>query len=58
MAGATGPKTDAVLLNAGAALYISEKAGSIADGIALAKEMIASGKATETLEAFIKVSNQ
>lgn len=58
LAGATGPKTDAVLLNAGAALYISEKAGSIADGIALAKEMIASGKATETLEAFIKVSNQ
>ena len=57
LAGAQGPKTDAVLLNAGAALYVAGKADSIEDGIKLAREVIASGKATETLEKFIEVSN-
>jgi len=54
----TGPKKNAVLLNAGSALYITGKADSIEDGIKLADEMILSGKALETLEAFIKVSNE
>jgi anthranilate phosphoribosyltransferase len=54
----TGPKRDATLLNAGAALYIGGKAESMAAGIELAKELIASGKATETLEKFIEVSNK
>ena len=54
----TGPKRDATLMNAGAALYIGGKADSMADGIELAKEIIASGKATETLEKFIEVSNR
>lgn len=58
LAGAQGPKTNAVLLNAGAALYITGKADSIKDGIELAKEVIKSGKATEVLDAFIKVSNE
>ena len=56
--GAKGPKTDAVLLNAGAALYINDKASSLAEGIKLAEEIIASGKATEVLEKFIEVSNR
>ena len=54
----TGPKRNATLLNAGAALYIGGKAESMKDGIELAKELIASGKATETLEKFIEVSNR
>ena len=54
----TGPKRDATLLNAGAALYIGGKADSMAAGIELAKELIASGKATETLNRFIEVSNR
>ena len=54
----TGPKRNATLLNAGAALYIGGKADSMKDGIELAKEIIASGKATETLEKFIEVSNR
>lgn len=58
LGGAKGPKTDAVLLNAGAALYITGKADSIKDGIELAKEVISSGKALEVLEAFVKVSNE
>ena len=44
-------------MNAGAALYIGGKADSFADGITLAGELIDSGKALETLEKFIEVSN-
>ena len=54
----TGPKRNATLLNAGAALYIGGKADSIKSGIELAKELIASGKATETLKKFVEVSNR
>lgn len=57
LAGVKGPKRDAVLMNAGAALYIGGKADSMADGIKLAAEIIDSGKATETLNKFIEVSN-
>lgn len=52
-----GPKRTTVLLNAGASLYIGEKAPSLAEGIKLAAELIDSGKAMEKLEAFVKVTN-
>lgn len=55
--GEPGAKRDAVLMNAGASLYIGEKAQSIKDGIILAAELIDSGKALETLDKFIKISN-
>lgn len=55
--GEKGPKRNAVLLNAGAALYIGGKADSIADGVSLAAELIDSGKALATLEAFKEISN-
>ena len=58
LAGEPGPKRDAVLMNAGASLYIGEKAPSMAEGIALAAELIDSGKAAATLEALIEVSNE
>ena len=57
LAGEKGPKRDAVLMNAGAALYIGGKAESLAEGIKLAAEIIDSGKATETLKRLIAVSN-
>ena len=57
LAGEKGPKRDAVLMNAGAALYIGGKADSMADGISLAADLIDSGKAAETLEKLIAVSN-
>jgi len=57
LAGAGGAKRDAVLMNAGASLYIGEKADSMADGIRLAAELIDSGKAAATLERLIEVSN-
>lgn len=56
--GEKGPKRNAVLLNAGAALYIGGKADSFANGIKLAGEIIDSGKALETLEAFKVESNK
>jgi len=55
--GATGPKRDVVLLNSGAALYIGGKAGSIAEGVKLAGELIDSGKALDTLEKMRLISN-
>ncbi|MDE5866097.1 MAG: anthranilate phosphoribosyltransferase, partial [Lachnospiraceae bacterium] len=56
--GEKGPKRNAVLMNAGAALYISEKAESLADGVKLAGEIIDSGKALEALEKFKEESNK
>ena len=56
--GEKGPKRDAVLMNAGATLYIGGKADSMKDGIALAAEIIDSGKALETLSKFVEVSNR
>nr|MDE6659836.1 anthranilate phosphoribosyltransferase [Eubacterium sp.] len=57
LGGAKGPKRNAVLMNAGASLYIYGKAESIKEGIELAAEIIDSGKALETLDKFIEVSN-
>ena len=56
--GAQGPKTDAVLLNAGAAIYVAGGADTVEDAIQIAKETIKSGKANEKLEQFIKRSNE
>ena len=51
-------KRNIVLLNAGCALYITGKAGSIADGVALAAEQIDSGKALEKLNEFVAFTNR
>ena len=56
--GQKGPKRDAVLMNAGAALYIGGKAESMKEGVALAAQLIDSGKALETLEKLIEASNR
>lgn len=56
--GEKGPKRNAVLLNAGAALYIGGKTDSIADGIKLAAELVDSGKALAKLEEFKTESNK
>ena len=58
LSGEKGHKRNAVLMNAGAALYIGGKAETLADGIKLAAEIIDSGKALATLEKFIEVSNK
>ena len=52
-----GPKRGAVLMNAGASLYIGGKADTMGDGIALAAALIDSGRALEALEKLIAVSD-
>ncbi len=56
--GEKGHKRNAVLMNAGASLYLGDKAKTFKDGINLAAEIIDSGKAMETLQKFIEVSNR
>ena len=58
LSGQQGHKRNAVLLNAGAALYIGGKADSMEKGVVLASEIIDSGAALQTLEAFVEVSNR
>lgn len=55
--GAQGAKRNAVLMNAGAGLYLANKAESIHVGVKLAAELIDSGKAYATLQKLIEVSN-
>ncbi len=55
--GKTGPARDVVLLNSGAALYVSGKAESLAHGMRLAAESIDSGKARQKLEQLAEMTN-
>lgn len=52
-----GAKRNAVLLNAGAAIYIGGRADSIASGVKLAEELIDNGSALRKLDEYIKCSN-
>ena len=56
--GATGAKTDIVLLNAAAGIYIGGEADSIKEGLDVAREMVSSGAATQKLNEFISLSNK
>lgn len=49
--GEEGPLADVTVLNAGAALYVAGLAPSIAEGIGMAREVLASGAAAGKLEA-------
>ena len=57
LAGEKGPKRDAVLMNAGAALYIGGKAPDLAEGVSLAARIIDSGAAAKTLDKLIEISS-
>lgn len=56
-AGKQGPKRNAVLLNAGAALYIGGKANTHMEGVRLAAGLIDSGAAMRKLGEFVAASN-
>jgi anthranilate phosphoribosyltransferase len=49
-----GPKRDAVLLNAAAALFVAGRAKTLTDGWELAAEIIDSGRARAQLEALVQ----
>lgn len=51
-----GHKRNAVLLNAGAAIYIGGKAKDMSEGIEIAAELIDSGKALATMDKMIEIS--
>ncbi|KQU77237.1 MULTISPECIES: anthranilate phosphoribosyltransferase [unclassified Rhizobacter] len=53
-----GPVRDIVLLNAGAALYCANVASSVSEGVRMAREAVASGKALAKLSQFVAVTNQ
>ncbi len=53
-----GPARDIVLLNAGVALYAANVAPTMAEGIALAREALANGKARARLDHFVETTRQ
>ncbi len=50
----TGPARDIVILNSGTALYAAGIASSIANGITMAQEVVASGAARSKLDQFVQ----
>jgi len=57
LAGGKSAYRDTVLLNAGAALVVAERASSLAEGARLAADAIDSGKARDRLDLLVAVSN-
>jgi anthranilate phosphoribosyltransferase len=51
-----GPARDIVLLNAGAAIYVADRAATLGEGIERAREAIASGAARERLRQLVEFS--
>lgn len=56
--GEKGPKRDAAVLNAAAALYVAGRAPDMQEGVKLAEQIIDSGKALKQLEKFIHLSRE
>ena len=56
--GKPGGAYTAVVMNAGAGLYIADKADSLAEGILLAQRLIDDKKALKKLEQFVRESNR
>lgn len=56
LAGAPGGKRDAVLLNAAGAIAAAGHAADLREGLALAAEAVASGRAAERLEQLVRFS--
>lgn len=58
LGGAAGAASDFVALNAGAALYASDRCGTLAEGVAQAQQILASGAALERLEQYVALTRQ
>jgi anthranilate phosphoribosyltransferase len=54
--GVKGPARDIVVLNAGAAIYVAGRAASLADGVTLADQAIASGEARSRLDRLVALT--
>lgn len=58
ISGEKGPKRDILLLNAGAAMYVADKAESIEEGIVMAAKIIDQGLAAKKLEEFVNFTTK
>jgi anthranilate phosphoribosyltransferase len=58
LSGVEGTPREIVVFNAGAGLYAAGLAASIAEGIARARESIASGAAKKKLDAFVTTTQK
>jgi len=58
LAGDPGPAADVLALNAGAAIYVGRGTKTLIAGVKLAREILASGRAADTLEAMRATSQQ
>ena len=58
LAGQKSAYRDIVLMNAGAALVVTDIASDLADGIKKAADAIDSGKAAETLQGLVTITNE
>lgn len=56
--GTAGPDRTLTIINAAAAIYVGEKADSLANAVQLAEQSLDSGAARDKLEAFIQRSNE
>ena len=51
---AKGPKSEIVALNAGAAIWLAGAAGTLAEGLAAARESLVTGKAARVLQELVE----
>jgi anthranilate phosphoribosyltransferase len=58
LGGESGAARDVTLANAGAAIYISGLASSVAEGVRLAAESVDSGAARESLDSFVEITRR
>jgi anthranilate phosphoribosyltransferase len=58
LTGDRGPRREAVVLNAGASLFVAGRVASVREGIEAAAAAIDSGRAAATLERLVEVSQQ
>jgi anthranilate phosphoribosyltransferase len=57
LAGADGPAQDVLALNAAAAIYVGGRTASLKEGVAMAREILASGRALEVVERLRRASH-
>lgn len=58
LAGQRGAARDIVCLNAGAAIYVADRAATVADGVRMAAESIDSGRARQALERLVAAGRE